>query len=61
MKKKKMTKQELIDNLKALHTKDDDKYVDNEDTHIRADELLLEFINDKEVSEAFNNIDKWYA
>lgn len=34
---------------------------DPEADHGKADDLLLEFINDKEVTEAFNDIDKWYA
>ena len=28
--------------------------------HIKADKLLLEYINDKEVTELFNKLPKWY-
>lgn len=50
-----MTKQELIDKLSLLHTGDDER------DHINADDLLLEYINDKDISEAFECIEKWYA
>jgi len=52
----KMTKKQLIKNLQELHGK-----VDEEIAHGTADDLLLEYINDKEVKKAFNLIDKWYA
>ena len=50
-----MTKAELLVKLKEINTGDPD--VD----HHRADELLLEFINDGEISEAYEAIEKWYA
>ncbi len=34
---------------------------DHEIAHCNADQALLNYIGDKEVSEAFNEIDKWYA
>lgn len=34
---------------------------DFEDAHVRADRLLLELINDPEVSAAFEAVGKWYA
>jgi len=34
---------------------------DEEKAHIEADKLLLELINDPEITEYFNNIEKWYA
>ncbi len=34
---------------------------DLENAHMIADQLLLEFIDDEEVSQAFFDIDKWYA
>ena len=40
---------------------DQDTYYYEEDAHIDADNLLLEFINDKEITEAFENISKWYS
>lgn len=52
-----MTKEELIEKLKdiAYH-----RY-DEENAHHMADRLLLRFINDIEVTEAFDAINKWYA
>lgn len=35
--------------------------VDPEADHCNADKLLLEFINDPEVSRLFHDIEKWYA
>lgn len=32
-----------------------------EEDHLTADQLLLEYINDNEISEAFDNIRKWYS
>ena len=29
--------------------------------HAKADQLLLDYINDEKVTEAFNKIKKWYA
>ena len=51
-----MTIDELIVKLEELINCDDP-----EAAHMEADELLLEYINDKKVTEAFNSIRKWYA
>jgi hypothetical protein len=51
-----MTKEELVDRLREL-----EHHLDPESAHSTADNLLLEFINDKDVAEAYENIDKWYA
>ena len=51
-----MTKQELLQRLQLL-AKTDAK----EDNHIIADNLLLTYINDVEIKNAFSDIDKWYA
>lgn len=51
-----MTKDEL---LKALS--ECDKGVDEEIAHVRADKLLLEYIDDIDITEAFDKIEKWYA
>lgn len=51
-----MTKDELIKRLE-----EECNTGDKECDHSRADGLLLEFIDDPKVSEAFENIDKWYA
>lgn len=47
-------KKELI---RILKRDTGDKEVD----HGNADDALLDFINDKEITEAFNSVDKWYA
>jgi len=49
-----MTKQELIEKLKALHGETP------ETAHGTADFLLLEYIDDEEVTDAFVNVDRWY-
>jgi hypothetical protein len=50
-----MNKEELLNSLLELDTEDP------ESSHIKADELLLEFINDEEISQTFHNIEKWYS
>jgi len=51
-----MTKEELIKELKHFA-----EYDDAEIAHHKADRALLEFINDSEITEAFDDIIKWYA
>jgi predicted glycosyl hydrolase (DUF1957 family) len=51
-----MTKKELLDKLKACSENGD-----IEIGHVDADNALLEFINDPEITEAFNSWGKWYA
>ena len=51
-----MTKKDLIRRLKKLQD-----CGDTEIAHGQADDLLLEFINDEKVREAFDDIPKWYA
>ena len=62
---KQMDKTELLAKLNQLK---DRKFVygnyetiDCESNHIDADNLLLEYINDKEITNAFNQICKWYS
>ena len=50
----KINKEELI---KRLKIDSGDEEVD----HGNADDLLLEYIDDNEITEAFNSVDKWYA
>lgn len=52
-----MEKEELIKKLKMIF----DLNGDVESAHAKADEALLEFINDKEVTETYDMIEKWYA
>jgi hypothetical protein len=61
-----MTKDELIEKLNILE--DQHRYqimgqqgVDTERVHVAADELLLDYINDPEIREAFEALRKWYA
>lgn len=51
-----MEKKELLKRLKEECTSGDEE-VD----HANADELLLEYIDDEEITKAFNEIDKWYT
>lgn len=54
--KPKMSRDELVARLKELQS-----CGDPEIAHGEADDVLLEFIGDPEVSNAFNAIDRWYA
>jgi len=49
-------KQKLLGRLEELA-----QYGDTEHSHIEADKALLDYINDKEIGEAFDNVKKWYA
>ena len=51
-----MTKKELLEIFV-----DTQKKYDPEFAHEEADKALIEFINDKEIEEAFNDMVKWYA
>jgi len=56
----------LIKRLKELAVlshnwmEDDLVYLSPVNAHEEADDLLLEFINDKEIEEAFKQIERWY-
>ena len=64
-----MTKQELIEGLNRIETKREIPVsslfpkggVDWEMVHVDADELLLAYIDDEEVSELHSKLAKWYA
>lgn len=49
-----MTKEELIKKLRNVDE-------NTEEGHAEADNLLIEYINDKEIAEAYDAIHKWYA
>ena len=51
-----MIKEELLKELKKLN-----KLSDKEHAHGRADELLIEYIGDKDIKKAFEKIELWYA
>ena len=52
-----MTKEELIQRLTEIPNGGGDA----EEWHIDADDALLAYINDPEISEAYRAIKKWYA
>jgi hypothetical protein len=61
-----MTTKELIKKLKKLHSdakarEESGGYYDEEETHFKADHLLLDYINNQDVSDAFIDIQKWYS
>ena len=58
-----MTKNELKEKMLEIvqYDTNGNYFGDNESDHYRMDQLLLEFINDKEVTKIYNSFDKWYA
>lgn len=46
----------ILRELKALIRNDDQELA-----HVEADSLLVEYINDPEIVEAYSKVDKWYA
>ena len=61
-----MEKKELIEKLKSINIKvskgiDKNRLYDLENAHREADDLIIEFINDKEIKEVYDSIDKWFA
>ena len=61
-----MDKQELIlalidIQLEQIKADKAGGYCEYDDNHIKADELLLKYINDEMVTKAFNDIEKWYS
>lgn len=57
-KENEMTKGDLIEKLHKLADLNDD---DPEENHMNADGLLLKFIDDEEITKAYNAIRMWYA
>lgn len=51
-----MTRDELIELLRALAAMDD-----SETAHARADDALIVFIGDEEIAEVYGAVGKWYA
>jgi hypothetical protein len=60
-----MTKDELISALDGLEEKytnpNDTRRVDREQVHIDADNMLLKFIDDQDISSAFYRLELWYS
>lgn len=55
-----MTRAELIALLAELQRQDQNNG-DIESIHADADDALLKYIDDPEVTERYNSLDKWYA
>lgn len=53
---KRRTREELIALLRELAA-----VLDQEDAHMVADKMLLEYIDDEGIAEAYDAIAKWYA
>lgn len=53
-----MTKEQLLAQLEEIYNKG---VYDPEGAHCNVENLLLEFINDKEVTESFRRFEFWYA
>jgi hypothetical protein len=51
-----MEKEELIKELEKLY-----ENPDTEDAHFEADNLIIDYIDDREIKEAYENVSKWYA
>lgn len=56
-----MNKLELIEKFRQLADSLISGLGDEEVGHKEADNLLLEYINDHDITEAFNRIPKWYS
>jgi len=52
-----MSKEELLKKLKAL---EEEIASDPEASHCLADSLLLEYIGDPEITQAYRKVDRWY-
>lgn len=44
--------------LKELYDLDE---IDQEEFHISADNLLIEFVGDDEITKIYNSVEKWYC
>lgn len=57
-----MTRADALQELRSLAVDyEQPTKIDPESAHIRAEKILLALIADAEISEAFENIKKWYA
>ena len=53
-----MTKDELVAEMQRIILAN---RVDPEASHAEVDDLLVQYINDPEVTELFDKMEKWYA
>lgn len=51
----------LVSELNKISERQESGDCDYEFQHMNADQLLLDYINDENVTEAFNKIKKWYS
>lgn len=51
-----ISKDDLLKELRELKS-----LGDVEEAHVEADELVLKYINDKEIEEAYEGVPKWYS
>ena len=51
----------LVSELNKIAERQSSGDCDYEFHHAKADQLLLDYINNKKVTEAFDKIEKWYA
>ena len=58
-----LNKQELLKRFKEIVEKQEKSVLggDFDDDHILADNLLLEYINDEDIKNAFESIERWYS
>lgn len=58
-----MEREDLIKRLVALKERQNASEIcgDFDKDHISADNLLLEYIDDEEITKAFLNIERWYS
>lgn len=58
-----MDRDDLLNILADIHRKQEDSAVSYsaQDAHFQADLLLIAYICDEEITEAFHKIKKWYA
>jgi hypothetical protein len=52
-------REKLLNTLRELA--EPKTHSDIEANHAKADDALLEYINDKDITEAYKKIEKWYA
>jgi len=50
-----LTREQVLEGLKEM------REMDAENGHLLADEILLRYINDKEITKLFKQIEKWYS
>jgi len=51
----------VVEKLKEIAARQKTNKRDIEYDHPEADDILLQYINSKEITEAYNAIEKWYA